>query len=623
MLDSEQDSDLRIVRPSSLAAWTHWHSPAFRRLAAGALTILIVITVAVAVIIVGGGPGSSSSPSRSTWNKNDGMLPLVSTTAAVASDSALCSQIGSDIMQRHGGNAVDSAVAATLCLGVVQNFASGIGGGAFMIVYMNQSAVVIDGRDRAPAAAHPDLYMQPDPLTGVVPSPVYGGAAVAVPGELAALGEAHRRFGRLPWASVVAPAQNLAANGFAVSPLLAKRLVQSQADIMQNDGLRQEFAPNGVLAKEGQILVRKALGDTLAAIAAQGVAAFYTGDIATRLTKCVQSNGGIWSSSDLSDYTPLVKEPLRSWYRGYEVLGVPPASSGGATIALILNILERYNLDNVFQSGDIGLATHYVVEAFKHGFAHRMGLADPAFQNISSLVDVMLSKLHASDLRRRIFASTTFPSDYYLQGLGKYGVPQNKGTSHLSVVDADRNAVVLTSSVNYGFGSKLLCSEVGVVMNNQMDDFSTTNKTNGFGLVPSPANKVQALKRPLSSMSPTLVLEDGRVRLALGASGGPTIITAVVEVMLSIMDNFQNPKAAVEQWRYHHQLFPNQVVVEKGFPQDLWNALTARGHVVSNQGTMLADGQLAGNVQAILVSDDMKTLESASDSRKLGAPAGF
>eukprot|EP00762_Andalucia_godoyi_P004006 ANDGO_05672.mRNA.1 Gamma-glutamyltranspeptidase 3 len=694
------------------------------RIAIACLLILAIVGLSFAVF--GTSAQKEDGSSVSEEDDRSTLLPLVVENGAVASDSAECSAMGSQILQK-GGNAMDAAVTTALCLGLHQPFASGIGGGGYLMYHPADAyslstqgredlrensvdpkeSVVYDFREVAPGACTPTMYIDEDPVTRTVPSSVEGGKAISVPGELAGLYLAHSEHGRLPWYDLVEPVASLAVNGYRVNKLLAIRLRQAREKIMRHPLLANTYWNNVTndFVEEGYLHRRVEYGETLFKIARHGASVLYDAgapeSVANTLVEDITgSDHAILTVDDLKEYSVVKRKPLRVWYRGLEVLNTPPSSSGGAAIALALNILERYSMSDLYgflskedanfnsknvrlgktpSDDDFGMSEHVMVEAFKHAFAHRMLLGDPAFVNLNLTLEAAQSKEVAAwtrsvgvHLNQTLLDPETYLDvrDLVLQYLkledeskqqtaadaggvqmpptldglqvgsaefdelsralrferqsrqrGGY-VTSNAGTSHFSIVDKDRNAVAMTTTVNHSFGSKVVSARTGVVLNNQQDDFSTKNESNAFGLRPSIANWVAPKKRPLSSMSPTIALKDGKPYIVVGASGGPTIITAVVQTLLLIVDRGYNAKEAVESRRLHHQLFPNMVTVEKWFPNKLQWELANHKHVVSDTGAMLADGQLSGNVQCIIVREDGK-LEAASDSRKLGKPAGF
>jgi len=533
--------------------------------------------------------------------------------AAIATENAQCSIIGQQIMKDKGGNAVDAAIASNLCVGVLHNFASGIGGGGVMLIRMNDSrSVMLDFREVAPAAAKVDMFVGKPGLSTV------GGMAVAVPGELAGLEYAWLNYGsgNVEWQDLVEPSVELALN-FTVGDLLAKRIASYLPAILNDTGLSSVYAPKGVALKAGEFASNVKLAETLQTVANEGARTFYdpSSALAQNLVKDIQAKGGIITLEDLSSYyhnfTVKVREPVSSFYQGYEVISSAPPF-GGLCVLQALNLLELYNLPLMGQNEE---TYHLLAEALNFAFADRMALGDPAFVNLTKAIPAMMGKEHASRLRSKIKLNATFPYQYY-EDLVNFTAPiEDAGTTHLSVIDSQRNAVSLTSTVNLVFGAKFLSTSTGVVLNNQMDDFSTPNTSNAFNLPPSEANFIVPGKRPLSSMSPTIVTKNGQVYLVVGASGGSRIITSTLQALLGVVAYKQDVWKAVSSPRLHNQLLPPFVYTEAAFSPAITAYLKKIGHD-------MAFMEEVGVVAAVQLGDD-GYLYAASDPRKLGRPAGF
>ena len=600
--------------------------------------------------VTGAAPTPACPPSGAvpSW---EAPQAVTGSRGAVATDDGRCSQIGRQVLS-DGGNAVDAAVAATLCLGVTHPMSSGIGGGCFILIYnaTTGGSDVVDARETAPAGASEAMF------EGKPTASTDGGAAVAVPGEVAGLWQAWQRRGRLPWARLVAPAAAL-AQGFTVDAKLAQdiaslasslpkmRAVEAAARGPAAAGapsayapLEAVFLPGGVPLVAGDTCRIPALSATLSELGAAGGGVFYghagfSPRIARAMVADTAAAGGSLSMADLQGYSPIWRKPLSADVLGVTLLGVPPPSSGGATVMAILQFLAGYPLP--LAGAGSGLGPQRMVEAFKHAFALRMRLGDPADPynaQVGAVVAAMLSPGLAQQLRALSWDNATRPSHVYG---GNWSVlappPEDHGTTHVSVVDGQRSAVALTSTINTGFGSKVLTA-AGVLMNDEMDDFSTPGVSNAFGLAPSRANYIRPGKRPLSSMSPTIVLQGGRVRLVAGASGGPRIITATAQTLLGVLALGRTPLAAVDAPRLHHQLLADVLKFElnhtlpgggglfPGTPGDELAALAARGHVLKGEDGF--NGTL-GTVQ--LVAQDMESgvLTAVSDVRKGGLPAAW
>ncbi|GLT44007.1 hypothetical protein SLA2020_179260 [Shorea laevis] len=542
---------------------------------------------------------------------------IVARHGAVATDDGRCSVIGMKVL-RTGGHAVDAAVAAALCLGVVSSASSGIGGGAFMLIRQaNGKAQALDMRETAPAGASQDMY------AGNAGLKETGALSIATPGELAGLHKAWKDHGKLPWERLVRPAENLARRGFKISPYLYMQMEKTRSGILANKGLRNIFTSNGELLRPGDICRNMKLAETLGKIARYGSEAFYNGSIGVDLVRDVQRAGGILTISDLKKYEVKVREPISAKVLGVEILGMPPPSSGGASMILMLNILAQYGLP-FGNSSDLRI--HRQIEALKHAFAVRMNLGDPDFVDDSEVVADLLSPKFAEELKKTIFDNMTFDSSHYG---GRWNQILDHGTSHVSIVDFERNAVSMTNTVNSYFGSQILSPSTGIVLNNEMDDFSmpTGNRSKSVPR-PAPVNFIRPRKRPLSSMTPTIVLKDEKLKAVVGASGGAMIIAGTTEVFLNHFALGMDPLSSVMAPRFYHQLIPNTVLYENWttvigdhfeVPADLRAALQKRGHVLQS----LAGGTICQFIVHELDSGSMGELVAVSDPRKGGFPAGF
>ncbi len=526
----------------------------------------------------------------------------------VTADSALASQAGARMLA-EGGDAADAAVATALVLGVVQGFASGIGGGGFAVVWRakEKRAYSLDFREVAPKAATRDMYLDEkgDVIKG---ASTRGPRAAAVPGELAGLWALHRRHGRLPWAKVVEPALELARDGFPAPDLLVRRVQSSLGDLSSRPALAAQFlrGPRGVL--RGETVKRTDLGRTLAVVAKEGAPAFYTGDLGRRLATAIQKDGGLITAEDLAAYKAVERPVLRAPYRGFDVVSMPPPSSGGIVLLQALRVLE--GIDPKALGHNSSPYLHRLTETLKHAFADRAAvMGDPDFTPVPT--DALLSDAAVDRVRAAFRPDKTLPQGAYG---GRHTLPDDGGTSHFNVVDAEGNAIALTTTVNLGFGSMYVAGDTGILLNNEMDDFvAKPGVPNAFGLVGREANAIAPGKRPLSSMTPTLVLKDDAVVVAVGGSGGPTIITGTLQVLLNVIDFGMDARAAVEAPRMHHQWVPPVLAVEAPVAADVVGALTRRGHAVSVTGRPNA-------VQVLTV--DEQGLVGACDPEKLGEPAG-
>jgi gamma-glutamyltranspeptidase/glutathione hydrolase len=526
----------------------------------------------------------------------------------VAADNAVASQVGANILQQ-GGDAVDAAAAVALYLGVVQPFASGIGGGGFAVVHRTAGeSYSLDFREMAPAAAHRDMYLDKD--GNVVPNlSTRGPKAAGVPGEVAGLYELHKRHGKLPWATVVEPALRAARDGFPVGSLLHKRIQSYAKRLSERPRFKRQFLDtSGQPLLPGSTLVRSDLARTLMAISQNGASGFYKGSVAGELVRAMKADGGLITQADLDGYTVRERALVRDTVMGFDILSMPPPSSGGAVVIATLKALEAAPLKDEGHNSSAYL--HRLAEALKHTFADRARvMGDPDFTQVP--LDKLISVESTKRIQEAFNPKRTLPREAYG---GKYAIPEDGGTSHFSIVDSAGNAVALTTTVNTGFGSLYIAGDTGIILNNEMDDFvSKPGVPNSFGLIGNAANAVAPKKRPLSSMSPTIVIQSGRVRLVVGASGGPTIITGTLQVMLNVLVFGMDIREAIESPRIHHQWVPEVLWMERSIPVDVRRALEARGHAIkvaprfnSVQGIEGAQGGWFG----------------ASDPSKQGAPAG-
>ncbi|MFI5394596.1 MAG: gamma-glutamyltransferase [Candidatus Binatia bacterium] len=531
----------------------------------------------------------------------------------VAADHRLASQAGVEILQR-GGNAIDAAVATAFAVGVVNPASSGIGGGGFMLIFLARSgrAVALDYRETAPAAASRDMFVRDGQVMPELSR--RGGLAVAVPGEVAGLSKALRRYGRLPLASVLEPAIRYARDGFAVEGHLAEEIAETNAALRADPVLARNFLhPDSSPLRTGETVRQPELADTLRRIAVEGSQAFYRGAIAERIAQSVQATGGVLSERDLREYQPKWRRPLRAQHADNAVITMPPPSSGGGVLLEILAIIRHDDLAALGQNSPTYL--HLLAEALRHGFADRARFyGDPDFVQVP--LAELLAPANTSTLRARISAVTTLERTAYGSTIAAGGTAvADHGTSHLSVMDADGNAVACTTTINTAFGSAVVAGDTGIILNNEMDDFSAQpGVPNVYGLIGAEANAIAPRKRPLSSMTPTIVTRHGRPILALGGSGGPLIISATTEVLLNILDFEMDAAAAVAAPRIHDQWTPAVLAVEPGMPELTRLALARYGSVVKEMGGM-------GVVQ--VVRRGAGIFEGASDPRKGGEALGW
>ena len=528
--------------------------------------------------------------------------PVVARHGMVASEQALATRIGLDIL-KGGGNAVDAAVAVGFALAVALPNAGNLGGGGFMMVHDARTGrdVALDFREMAPSGAHRNMYLD---ASGKVISgkSLFTPYAVGVPGTVAGLAHALRHWGTLPLARVVEPAARLAEHGFAVSETLAKALAHGKKTLAPWPASQAIFFKSGAPMQAGDLLVQKDLAASLRLIGREGATAFYEGAIARKIAAEMAPHAGAITLADLKNYKVIEREPVRGSYRGYDIVTMPPPSSGGAHLVQMLNIIERWPIR---QWGVNSAATiHHMAEAMKLAYADRAEyLGDPDFVKVP--LKGLISKRYADHLAASIDANRARPASEIRPGQPQ--AYESDQTTHFSVVDAAGNAVAVTYTLNTNFGSGIVAKGTGILLNNEMDDFAAKpGVANAYGLVGGDANAVQAGKRPLSSMTPTLALKDGRIAIVTGSPGGPRIITTVLETLVDMIDFQMNPAEAAATLRFHHQWTPDELRVEKGLSRDTLDLLQAKGHRIVIKPVM-------GRTQTIQVRDGL--LYGASDPR--------
>lgn len=507
------------------------------------------------------------------------LRPVLAANGMVVAQERRSAEIGRDILAR-GGNAVDAAVATGFAMAVTYPRAGNIGGGGFMVIHNAErnEAITIDYRETAPAAATRDMFLgsdgKPDPAKSR--SSVLG---VGVPGTVAGLALAHEKYGsgKFTLAELIAPAIKLAREGFPVEDDTADSLPGAQRMFARWPASARIFLKgDGASLGAGDTLVQADLAATLDAIAAKGPAGFYEGTTAQKMIDAIRADGGVMTLDDLKDYRPVIRTPVRGTYRGYDIVSMPLPSSGGVVLVEMLNILEGFKLKEMGRHSADGL--HVMIEAMKRAYADRARhLGDPA------TADMPMQRLTSKDYATRLRESIDMQRATKAADIADLSPPKREGqnTTHYSVVDRSGNAVSNTYTLNFSYGLGMVADGTGVILNNELDDFTAAvGASNAYGLVGFEANLPGPGKRPLSSMSPTVVLKDGKPILVTGTPGGSRIITGVLQVILNTVDHGMNAAAAVAAPRLHNQWLPDEVRVENGFPSEVLDALRARGHNV-------------------------------------------
>jgi gamma-glutamyltranspeptidase/glutathione hydrolase len=533
----------------------------------------------------------------------------------VSSQEAIATRIGVEIL-KQGGNAVDAAVAVGFALAVTLPRAGNLGGGGFMLVHLadNRQTLAIDYREMAPASAFRDMYLNPDGSVDQNRSRFHG-KAIGVPGTVKGLITALHLYGSMPLKQVMLPAIQLAQRGFPVSRDLSVSLQKSAGRLHRNPAAKSVFYhADGSAPEAGEILRQPELGKTLETIALQGIDGFYRGDIARKIVGSVHKADGAMTLKDLADYRVEIREPVTGTYRGYTIASMPPPSSGGTHIVQILNTLEHFNLQS--SGHNSALTIHLMAEAMKQAYADRSEyLGDPDFVTVP--VNELTSKRYAGILAKRIHPTRSRDSEAIKPGL--QALQESPETTHFSIVDQWGNAVSNTYTLNFSYGSGIMAAGTGVLLNNEMDDFSAKpGVANAYGLIGAEANAVQPHKRPLSSMSPTIVFEPHNhdVFLVTGSPGGSRIITTTLQVISNVIDHGMNIAEATQAPRFHHQWLPDKLILEKGFSPDTIRLLQQKGYHIEGTSWPM------GSTQSIMKTQD--GWNGYSDPRQAGTlTAGY
>jgi len=542
----------------------------------------------------------------------DRFSPVVAEHGMVASQSRYATEAGLAVL-KEGGNAVDAAVTVGFTLAVTLPRAGNIGGGGFMLVHLadQKKTVAIDYREKAPQASTKDMFLNAEGHADAEKSR-HSLLSVGVPGTVAGLSMALEKYGSISLKRALAPAIALAEKGFVVDRDLAQSLRAVKPGMQRSpDSLAIFYQKDGDAYQAGARLVQQDLALSLKAIAKQGPQAFYAGKIADKMAAFMAKNGGLITKDDMADYRAVLRKPVQGSYRGFEVFAMPPPSSGGVHIVQILNLLEAFPMRSL--GHNTAQSIHLMAESMKRAYADRSKyLGDSDFVPVP--VDGLISKKYADTLRAAINRAKTTPSQS-IQPANPLPYESHE-TTHFSVVDQWGNAVSNTTTLNFSYGNKIVLPGTGILLNNEMDDFSAKpGVPNAYGLIGGRANAIAPEKRMLSSMSPTIVMKDWRVFLVTGSPGGSRIITTTLQLIMNVIDHQMNIAEATNAVRVHHQWLPDALRIEEGLNRDTIRLLKAKGHRVVIKNAM-------GSTQSIMRSG--KELHGASDPRKVGGlTAGY
>ena len=565
-------------------------------------SILAAILLVVAHCVPAGAQEQRRGPY--TPPASDAIHAVVAEHGMVVAQEKIAARLGADVLRR-GGNAVDAAVATGFAMAVTYPRAGNIGGGGFMIIHLpdRQADIAIDYREAAPGAMTRDIFLGPDGKPDIAKSRD-SALGIGVPGTVAGLAIALDKYGsgKFSLADVVKPGLALAANGTEISDDIADTLPFFRKRIERWSSSTKVFSrPDGTPLREGDVLIQRDLAATLTAIVEQGPRGFYEGPVAEKLVKAIADAGGIMTTDDLKSYQPVIRPPVRGNYRGYDIVSMPLPSSGGTVLLEALNILEGFPMADMKQGSAASL--HLIIEAMKRAYADRARyLGDPAF--VKAPMAALIAKDYAARQRAGIDLDRATPAD----ALAARPPREGSNTTHYSVVDSSGNAVSNTYTLNFPYGVGLVADGTGVLLNNELDDFTAApGASNAFGLVGFEANLPGPGKRPLSSMSPTIVLKDGKPVLVTGTPGGSRIISAVVQIVVDVLDYRMDVAAAVAAPRVHHQWMPDELRVERGFPEETLAALKAKGHAVIEPLGQTSANSIAITPNGLLGAPDPRT----------------
>lgn len=535
---------------------------------------------------------------------------VIAENGVVVSVDEFASKAGVAILKK-GGNAVDAAVATAFALAVTYPQAGNIGGGGFMLIRMrNGETVSIDYREKAPMKSHPRMFLAPDGSMDTVLSN-YGYLVAGIPGTVRGLETAWKKYGKLSWRELVMPAVELAENGFRISPQFAEHLAFSRYELYIFDETKKIFfKPNGDAYLAGDLFIQKDLAKTLRLIADGGANAFYEGALAEAMVRDVTGNGGIWTKEDLKNYQAVIREPIRGTYRGFEILGMPPPSSGGIVLTEMLNILENFELKNNDPE-----SLHLMIEAMRLSFFDRARfLGDADFVKVPT--DTLTSKEYAKILAGKIDEDKATSSEE----LGKHNTvtKEHIETTHFSVADADGNVVSNTYTLEEWFGSGAVVKGLGFLLNNEMHDFNMQPDVLDFkNQTGNRPNLIEPGKRMLSSMTPTIILKDGKPFLITGSPGGKTIINTVLQVIVGMVDYKLSLREAIDRPRLNHTWMADRITMEKNkWPEKIVKQLKSKGHIIF-------EVPLLGDAHSIWIDPVTGMIHGEADTRRYGWAEGY
>ena len=565
------------------------------------------IFAGIALILACSLPATAQEQRRAFYTPPaaDAVHAIAAEHGMVVAQEKIAAQIGADVLKR-GGNAVDAAVATGFAMAVTYPRAGNIGGGGFMVIHSQDrhEDVAIDYRETAPAATTPGIFLGADGKPDIAKSRD-SALGIGVPATVAGLAVALDKYGsgKFTLADLVKPAIALAKDGTDITDDLADTLPDWHRRLARWPSSAKIFSrPDGTSLREGDRLVQTDLAATLSAIAEQGPRGFYEGPVAEKLVKAIGDAGGTMTLDDLKSYQPVIRAPVRGSYRGYDIVAMPAPSSGGIVLLETLNMLEGFPMRDMKQGSAPSL--HVMIEAMKRAYADRARyLGDPAF--VKAPIATLIAKDYAARQRAGIDLDHATP---WTDALSATPPREGDNTTHFSIVDSGGNAVSNTYTLNYSYGVGLVAEGTGVLLNNELDDFTAApGASNAYGLVGFEANLPGPGKRPLSSMSPTIVLKDGKPVLVTGSPGGSRIISAVLQVIVDVLDYDMNVAAAVAAPRVHHQWLPDEVRVERGFPDDTLAALRAKGHRVVEPLALTSANSIAVTEKGLLGAPDPRT----------------